>query len=432
MAMDFVTANEAAGAPYFLEVALYAPHNRTSPEGHYAGDPLFPPMFRDRAGERSCGRVACGKLTVDDLPGFGDRRKDNRPRLANGKRARAWNTAPHPARRGRRPRPARPRADGSVGRPAGAADPLLRRPEHLRRAHLRQRLPPRPERHGPRQGDAVRHRRARPAPRHRAGRRARHAQGGHQQHRPRPDLRGARRARARALPQRPLARPDPGQTRSWCGSPTPSSSTPSRRSTGNDPDAAFSGSELDRIPSFTAVRSRTALLARFDLDPGPGKVTSWGYEYYSYKRDTFEKRNTFANPKRAAEVAALMAKLDRLRRLPGGRRPAGVGGLPRRTAVAAAGTSVAACTPDVIVVDHHDSYTWNLVHLVARVTGVLPRVVQHDEVSRRGGARGTRTSCCRRVPATRSSPTDFAVGPARCCGPAPAPCSASAWACRDW
>ena len=91
--MDFVTANEAAGAPYFLEVALYAPHNRTNPEGHYAGDPLFPPMFRDRTGKRSCGRVACGKLTVDDLPGFGDQRTDNRPRLANGKRARAWNTA---------------------------------------------------------------------------------------------------------------------------------------------------------------------------------------------------------------------------------------------------------------------------------------------------------------------------------------------------
>jgi anthranilate synthase component II len=33
------------------------------------------------------------------------------------------------------------------------------------------------------------------------------------------------------------------------------------------------------------------------------------------------------------------------------------------------------------VVDHHDSYTWNLVHLVASVTGVLPCVVQHDEVS---------------------------------------------------
>ena len=37
--------------------------------------------------------------------------------------------------------------------------------------------------------------------------------------------------------------------------------------------------------------------------------------------------------------------------------------------------------PDVVVVDHHDSYPWNLVHLVASVTGVLPLVVQHDEVS---------------------------------------------------
>ncbi len=29
--------------------------------------------------------------------------------------------------------------------------------------------------------------------------------------------------------------------------------------------------------------------------------------------------------------------------------------------------------------DHHDSYTQNLVHLIAGVTGVLPTVVQHDE-----------------------------------------------------
>jgi anthranilate synthase/aminodeoxychorismate synthase-like glutamine amidotransferase len=33
------------------------------------------------------------------------------------------------------------------------------------------------------------------------------------------------------------------------------------------------------------------------------------------------------------------------------------------------------------VVDHHDSYTWNLVHLVASVTGALPTVVQHDDTS---------------------------------------------------
>ena len=36
--------------------------------------------------------------------------------------------------------------------------------------------------------------------------------------------------------------------------------------------------------------------------------------------------------------------------------------------------------PRVVVVDHHDSYTWNLVHLVAGVTGSLPTVVEHDEV----------------------------------------------------
>jgi anthranilate synthase component 2 len=38
-------------------------------------------------------------------------------------------------------------------------------------------------------------------------------------------------------------------------------------------------------------------------------------------------------------------------------------------------------TPDVVVVDHYDSYTWNLVHLVAEVTGRLPEVREHDQVS---------------------------------------------------
>jgi len=34
---------------------------------------------------------------------------------------------------------------------------------------------------------------------------------------------------------------------------------------------------------------------------------------------------------------------------------------------------------DVVVVDHHDSYTWNLVHLIASVTGVLPAVVESED-----------------------------------------------------
>ena len=76
---------------------------------------------------------------------------------------------------------------------------------------------------------------------------------------------------------------------------------------------------------------------------------------------------------------------------------------------------------DVVVVDHHDSYTWNLVHLVAAVTGVLPDgrparrrstaadVLAHSHVVLSPG------------PGHPADPADFAVGrevllarPARC------------------
>lgn len=32
----------------------------------------------------------------------------------------------------------------------------------------------------------------------------------------------------------------------------------------------------------------------------------------------------------------------------------------------------------VLVVDHHDSYVWNLVHLIAGVTGAMPDLIEHD------------------------------------------------------
>jgi anthranilate synthase component 2 len=68
-------------------------------------------------------------------------------------------------------------------------------------------------------------------------------------------------------------------------------------------------------------------------------------------------------------------------------------------------------TPDVIVVDHHDSYTWNLVHLVAAVTGVLPRVVQHDEVTASDVLRHSHVVLSP-GPGHPASPVDFAVGTA--------------------
>jgi len=66
-------------------------------------------------------------------------------------------------------------------------------------------------------------------------------------------------------------------------------------------------------------------------------------------------------------------------------------------------------TPDVIVVDHHDSYTWNLVHLIAQVTGVLPRVVQHDEVEPDDVLRHSHIVLSP-GPGHPADPADFAVG----------------------
>jgi anthranilate synthase/aminodeoxychorismate synthase-like glutamine amidotransferase len=61
----------------------------------------------------------------------------------------------------------------------------------------------------------------------------------------------------------------------------------------------------------------------------------------------------------------------------------------------------------VLVVDHHDSYTWNLVHLVAGVTGVLPDVREHDEPVELAGYTHVVLSP---GPGHPSVPTDFGLG----------------------
>ena len=63
---------------------------------------------------------------------------------------------------------------------------------------------------------------------------------------------------------------------------------------------------------------------------------------------------------------------------------------------------------NVVVVDHHDSYTWNLVHLVAAVTGRLPEVVEHDESPDLGGYTHIVLSP---GPGHPADPADFALGP---------------------
>ena len=63
----------------------------------------------------------------------------------------------------------------------------------------------------------------------------------------------------------------------------------------------------------------------------------------------------------------------------------------------------------VVVVDHYDSYTWNLVHLVAAVTGELPTVVEHDQVSLADLAGFTHVVLSP-GPGSPDDPADFPVG----------------------
>ncbi|KQW45952.1 anthranilate synthase [Nocardioides sp. Root1257] len=65
----------------------------------------------------------------------------------------------------------------------------------------------------------------------------------------------------------------------------------------------------------------------------------------------------------------------------------------------------------VLVVDHYDSYTWNLVHRVGQATRRHPDVVQHDQVSAREVLAGAFTHIILSPgPGRPTDPEDFSVG----------------------
>ncbi len=68
--------------------------------------------------------------------------------------------------------------------------------------------------------------------------------------------------------------------------------------------------------------------------------------------------------------------------------------------------------PGVLVVDHYDSYTWNLVHLIASVTGILPEVVEHDGPGVLDRARSSTHVVLSPGPGHPTVPADFALGAA--------------------
>jgi anthranilate synthase component 2 len=66
----------------------------------------------------------------------------------------------------------------------------------------------------------------------------------------------------------------------------------------------------------------------------------------------------------------------------------------------------------VLVVDHYDSYTWNLVHLVASVTGALPEVAEHDSPGLADRLHRSTHVVLSPGPGHPAEPHDFALGPA--------------------
>jgi arylsulfatase A-like enzyme len=316
-AVRFLRERRHDPRPYFLEVAPYAPHGRVDDRPAYHDESLFPAAFRDQPGRGrrhgNCGLLDCHRLTVRDLPGFRDRRSDNRPAYADGRHAPLWNRRPLGLGRAQAQADLRDRA-----RMAQSVDRLVLR--ILRMAHtvndrdtyvvltsdngfhLGQM--------GLLRGKGTPYDTDTQVPLLVVG----------------PGVApGPRTAMVSNIDLAPtfeeLAGLDPPAYRSGL-SLVPTFGDPadrlqdyvffehtfSRSRPGADPDRAFTGGGLNVIPSYVGVRSRTALLVRFDLDRRWGRHR-YAYEFYDYRREPWERTNLYDDPASAPEVATLMAKL---------------------------------------------------------------------------------------------------------------------------
>jgi len=308
LALEFIRDHRGDRAPYFLQVATYGPHSRVGPLPHYPGDPGFPPAFADRAGEGNCGPVSCASLSVDDLPGFGDPLDDNAPRRADGSPAPVWRTNTPTLTVERAEADLRARAqmvqsiDRMLGRILDAVDEntyvVLTSDNGF---HLGQ--------HGLDAGKGTPYDSDAHVPLLVVGPGV--APGERTQLTTNLDLAptfetmaGLRPAAYRAgvslLPSLEDASAE-GRDHVFLEHTF-------APSLGTDPDKLYAGGTMDLIPSYVAVRSRDALLVRFDLDPSwEGVDHAW--EFYDYARVGWEARNAYADPAQARTVARLTAAL---------------------------------------------------------------------------------------------------------------------------
>lgn len=312
-ALAFIRANATGDSPYYLEVAPYATHSRTDAAGAWSGEPYFPPAFRDRprAGRPgNCGPVACADLSAQELPGFGDDPADNRPLKHNGKPARAWNRNLPQDREEvltmfRRDRAQMAQSvDRTVARILRQVDDntvvVLTSDNGL---HLGQ--------NGLAQGKGTAYDTDVRVPLYVIGPGI--APGERAEWTSTIDLAATFEDLA-GLPVAPFR-----SGRSLVPSLSDATSRTrnyvhfehtSEPGTKGDPDRVAGGFEIDRIPSYVAVRGDQGLLIRNDLRVGAGGP-QYGYEYYSYAAEPWERRNEFADPAAADRVAVLLKELKR-------------------------------------------------------------------------------------------------------------------------
>jgi N-acetylglucosamine-6-sulfatase len=307
MALRFIRSHRDDRAPYFLEVAPYAAHSRIGP-GVYSGDPMFPPAFQDRSGPGQCGVRSCRELDARDLPGFGDPQDDNAPRYASGDPAPEWrkeSTSPTATDLTRNLRD-RARMAQTIDRMLGRILASVDRNTYVLLTsdngfHLGQ--------HGLGRGKGTPFASDVQVPLLVVG----------------PGVKsGARGEVVSNVDLAPTFEDLAGLTRAPYRSgrslvPTFRNPGLNRRTTtfiehvrapvkGADPDAPFD-SAIKQIPSYTAVRTRGALLVRFDLDPTPDGIDH-AWEFYDYSHVGWEETNVYGRPEYAAEVARLSSKLE--------------------------------------------------------------------------------------------------------------------------
>jgi arylsulfatase A-like enzyme len=308
LALRFLRTHRDDPAPYFLTVSPYATHPRIT-SGAYRGDPLFPPAFRDR-GPGTCGARRCDNLNARDLPGFNDSQRDNVPLYANGEPAPQWRVGKAGPTATKLTRDLRNRA-----RMAQSIDRMLAR---ILDTVDRNTYVVLTSDNGFHLGQ------------HRLGR----GKGTPFDSDTRVPLivvgpgvtPGTRSEVVSNIDLAPtfeeLAGLTPKPYRSG-ESLVPTFQDPGldRRAVAfleheavrdnghlDDPDAPFD-TAINRIPSYTAVRTRGDLLVRFDLDPRRDAVDP-AWEFYDYSSVGWEKTNQYGRPEHAARIEQLTAMID--------------------------------------------------------------------------------------------------------------------------